>query len=291
MNLRDDQLQVLWISRIDYSKNSGVKNHNHNFYQLLFIVDGEVSVIIDDKNYSINSNHCCLFKKGTVHEFYFTKESITIDIKFTINNDMVKFIENSKFPDTYKLKNMLPIKELFQLSIEAQKQKSNYFFIFQIDVNFKCVLMGIIQEYLSNYVSDLTTTSVDEKNECYTMIQFLKQHLDKEITVSDIANHFGFHPHYLIALFKKNIGMPPMHYLQLLRLDKAKRYLRFTSYSIEEIASLVGLTAPYFSRLCCKRLGMSPSKLREEMRTVIGKDIVLEKDFILDSQPPISSEF
>lgn len=287
MKLRDSQLQVLWISRIDYSKNSGVKKHSHDFYQLLFIIDGEGNVVIGNKNYSIHSNFCCLFKKNVPHEFYFTKESITIDIKFTINDDIVKCIEESKFPNIYQLKNMVPLKELFQLSTETQK-KNNFFFLLHVDAGFKGVLLGILQEHLSNYVSNLTTTSISETNECYTMVQFLKQHLSEEITLSDMANHFGFHSHYLIELFKKNVGMTPMHYLQFLRLDRAKKYLGFTSYSIEEIADLVGLTAPYLSRLCCKRLGMPPSKLREQMRTVVGKNIVLEEEFILDTQPSIS---
>ena len=78
-----------------------------------------------------------------------------------------------------------------------------------------------------------------------------------------------------------------MQYLQSLRIYKAKEYLEFTSYSVEEIADLVGLTASYFSRLCCKRLGMPPSKLRDQMRTVIGKDVILKEDFMIDTQPSI----
>ena len=74
MEIRDSQLQVIWISRIDYSKNSGVKKHNHNFYQLLSIIDGEGNVFIDNKHYSINSNFCYLFKRNVPHEFYFTKD-------------------------------------------------------------------------------------------------------------------------------------------------------------------------------------------------------------------------
>lgn len=289
MKLRDSQLQVLWISRIDYSKNSGVKKHDHNFYQLLFVIDGEGDIVVGNKSYPVQSNFCYLFKENVSHEFYFTKKSATIDIKFTINDDILQCIEQSEFPDSYQVKNMVQLEELFQLSTEMQK-KNNFLFSIQIDIGFKYVLLGILQEHLSNHVSSLTTTSISEANECYSMVQFLKQHFNEEINLSDIANHFGFHPHYFIELFKKNVGMTPMHYLQFLRLDKAKRYLEVTSYSIEEIAYLVGFTPAYFTRLCCKRLGMPPSKLREQMRTVIGRNIILEEDFIIDTQPSILSD-
>lgn len=287
MKLRDSQLQVLWISRIDYSKNSGVKLHDHNFYQLLFVIEGEGDIVIANKNYSVHSNFCCLFKRNVPHEFYFTKESITIDIKFNINDDIVQCIKESNFPNVYQMKNMIQLKELFRLSTEMKK-KNNFLFSIQVDVGFKDVLLGILQEHLSNYVIDLTTPSISETNECYAMVQFLKLHSSEKINLSDIAKHFCFHPHYFIELFKKNVGMTPMRYLQFLRLDNGKKYLEVTSYSIEEIAYLVGLTPPYFSRLCCKCLGMPPSKLREQMRTVVGKNIVLEEDFIVDTQPPIS---
>jgi YesN/AraC family two-component response regulator len=286
MKIRDSQLQVIWISRIDYSRNSGVKKHDHNFYQLLSIIDGEGDVFIDNKHYSINSDFCYLFKRNVPHEFYFTKESITIDIKFAANEDFVQYIEEIEAPNVYQVKNIAPIKELFKLSTKTEN-KNNRLFPFQVDVCFKGILLGILQEEILNYVNDSTMTSISETNECYPMVQFLIQHLNEKINLSDMSNHFAFNSHYIIELFNKNIGMPPMQYLQSLRIHKAKEHLEFTSYSVEEIADLVGLTSSYFSRLCCKRLGMSPSKLRDQMRTVIGKDVILKEDFMIDTQPSI----
>jgi AraC family transcriptional regulator of arabinose operon len=34
---------------------------------------------------------------------------------------------------------------------------------------------------------------------------------------------------------------------------------------------------------------MSPSKIREQMRTVVGKDIILEDDFSIEAQPTITT--
>ena len=136
--------------------------------------------------------------------FILLKTSITIDIKFTANEDIVKYIEDSEAPNIYQIKSIVPIKELFQLSTKTEN-KNNPLFTFQVDVCFKGVLLGILQEELSNYVRDLTITSISKINECYPMVQFLKQHLNEKINLSDMSNHFAFHPHYIIELFNKNI--------------------------------------------------------------------------------------
>lgn len=284
--LRDSQLQVLWIARLDYAQNSGVKLHTHEFYQLQLIIDGEGEIEIDGESYPVLGNHCYLFKKGIAHRFHFMKETVTFDFKFTVNDeDLASLIEGADFTGGRPIQQLKAFKELFQLSNKNVKEP-NPLLPFQIDAGFKSTLLGILQSQMSD--GGQASTDVSKSNEGFPMVQYLKRNLHEKISLEDIASHFGFHPHYLIELFKKNLNTTPMQFLQSLRLEKAKEYLEFTSYSVAEIAELVGLTPPYFSRLCCERLGMPPSKIREQMRTVIGKDMILEQDFTLDSQPSIT---
>jgi AraC-like DNA-binding protein len=179
-------------------------------------------------------------------------------------------------------------KQLFQLS-SANLKNPNTLLPYRIDVGLKGALLGMLQDNITEYklFKSQLKVPVQETNDGFPMVQYLKQNLQSKVSLEEMAHHFGFHPHYLIELFKKDLGTTPMQYLQSLRLEKAKEYLEFTSYSVSEIAELVGFTTPYFSRLCCERLGMSPTQIREQMRTVVGKDIVLEQDFVIGSQPSI----
>lgn len=288
MKLRDDQLQVLWIARVDYSKNSGIKEHAHDFYQLLHIFDGEGTVDIEGQAYPVHPNCCYLFKKGASHSFYFTGEAVTIDIKFSLTAGLAQYIETKEWPAVRPFRNVAELKELFRLST-ANLQEAHELLPFRIDARFKVILLELLRGDASRSTSDPIAAPVSETNEGFPMVQYLKQHLAAKINLEEMADHFGFHPHYLIELFKKNLGTTPMQYLQSLRLEKAKEYLEFTSYTVSEIADLIGLTPPYFSRLCAERLGATPSKIREQMRTVVGKDIILEQDFSIDAQPIITS--
>ncbi|KKI90987.1 hypothetical protein WQ54_17445 [Bacillus sp. SA1-12] len=288
MKVRDSQLQVLWMARIDYLKNSGVKMHSHDFYQLQLIIDGEGIIEINGQSYPVLANHCYFFEKNIPHEFHFSKETITIDVKFTLSEDLIELIKFSNLMGAIKVNDIDEFKQLFQLS-SANLKNPNPLLPYRIDVGLKGALLGMLQDNIAEYklFKSRLKVPVQETNKGFPMVQYLKQNLQSKVSLEEMAHHFGFHPHYLIEIFKKDLGTTPMQYLQSLRLEKAKEYLEFTSYSVSEIAELVGFTTPYFSRLCCERLGMSPTQIREQMRTVVGKDIVLEQDFVIGSQPSI----
>lgn len=286
MKVRDSQLQVLWIARVDYSRNSGIKEHTHDFYQVLHIIDGQGTVEIGEQLYPVHANHCYLFKKGIPHSFNFTEETITIDIKFSLAEELALYLENEEWLGGIKFTNLAQLKELFRLS-STNLKGTHDLLRFRIDVGFKGFLLEVLQGKDSQNLTHQIVAPMSETDEGFPMVQYLKQNLSSKINLEEMANYFNFNPHYLIEVFKKNLGTTPMQYLQSLRLEKAKEYLEFTSYSVSEISDLIGLTPPYFSRLCMERLGMSPSKIREQMRTVVGKDIILEEDFSIDAQPTV----
>ncbi|WP_080843918.1 AraC family transcriptional regulator [Cytobacillus gottheilii] len=293
--LRDDQLRVFWISRIDYEKNTGVKNHYHeDLYQLLFIIDGEGIIQLNGVTYDLIPKHAYFISKRYEHNFYFKTTSSTIDIKFDIiSTEVEELFHKNQLPFPYFMGDSPKLKELFKLSVMNLKQ-SNFLIPYRIDVGFKDILLSSIQE---NDVTENTNQSFlysikKEFHPDFPVVQYLSDHLQSKITLADISKEFNFHPHYIIELFRKKFDTTPMNFLQQLRIEKSKEYLEFSNFTITEIAELVGLSAPYFSRLFSMKEGISPTDYREQARTVVGKHILLEKEFspILKRQPKISDD-
>ncbi len=70
-------------------------------------------------------------------------------------------------------------------------------------------------------------------------------------------------PDYCIRLFKKFLDITPGELLQQYRIDHARHMLRFSSYSIGDIAEILGYSDIFhFSKQFKKRLGKSPSAYR-----------------------------
>jgi AraC family transcriptional regulator of arabinose operon len=293
LQLRDTHLRVLWVAGINYSKNSGVNPHVHDdFYQLLFVMEGEGTITINQHSFPSLAGHCYLIPQGVEHSFRFTQETTTLDFKFILEKELADVILAGNQTGPFFVTNKSEFMHLFQLSCSHLQAHPSTLLPYQIDAGFKYSLLSMMQDkstlkISAGWQSPGSLESSPDHPGIQQLMDYLKKNLQSKVNLEDIANHMGFHPHYLIELFRRHLGTTPIQYLQMLRLEKSKEYLQFTNHSISEIAEMIGLSAPYFSRLFCDRIGISPSQYREKTRTVIGRDIILEQDFTIETQPTV----
>lgn len=78
---------------------------------------------------------------------------------------------------------------------------------------------------------------------------YLRRHLDEQISVAALADRAALSPSHFAALFRRQVGMPVLRYLTGLRMARARELLDTTDLTIGEIASRTGYRDPfYFSR-------------------------------------------
>lgn len=91
----------------------------------------------------------------------------------------------------------------------------------------------------------------------------LEQHIDDPCSLSDLARRVQLNDFKLKKGFKEIFGTTVFGYLRDLRMQQARRMLRDTSKSINEIAGYCGYEyVQHFSAAFKKKYGLSPSKLR-----------------------------
>ena len=106
-------------------------------------------------------------------------------------------------------------------------------------------------------------TNAPKKMEISQVKSFLDEHYKEKLSLESVASHFFIDKHYLARLFKEQYGVTLVNYLQQVRITHAKRMLRFTDKSIEEIGLECGIgELNYFSRVFKKLEGVSPSEFR-----------------------------
>jgi len=274
--LRDSQLKLLWTARIDYPKKNAVLPHSHSdYFQLLLLLEGAGQINIDDTVLDMKPNSYYLFKQNYKHSFYFTENTVTIDFKFVILDDnLLQWIDTVPIFGLCSEGALTEFKQWFKLSLENMRNPS-YYLPFRIESGFKSTLTSLVQDDRQSQTEDFNELLVSN----FDMAQYLQNNLHHNITLNDLSQKFGYHPHYIINLFHEYTGMSPIQLLQKLRLKKAREYLEFTALSISEISENVGLSLPYFSRLFQSKENMSPSVYREFIRKAIGKDINISDDF------------
>jgi len=94
-------------------------------------------------------------------------------------------------------------------------------------------------------------------------INYVHAHLDKSITVDELANQVALSPSRFAALFKASVGVSPKAYITSQRQALAARRLLESKLSVQEIAYECGYCSmPSFSKLFVKQFGCTPSQWR-----------------------------
>lgn len=126
------------------------------------------------------------------------------------------------------------------------------------------ILRSILSKWCDGYFLIPLHTN---KTEIMNAIHYIHSNYMKEISLEAIAQVAYMSKNHFCTLFRKETGDNFVVYLQKLRIEKAKFFLRSSQYRVQEIAEKVGIdNYRYFSTLFRKYTGMSPTQYRESLQ-------------------------
>ncbi len=98
-----------------------------------------------------------------------------------------------------------------------------------------------------NSISEESDTALQSKLK--TVLAYIDANFTTEITLDDLSHRFYISKYYLTREFKRAYGETIFQHIISLRINYAKRLLRFTDKSVEEISELCGFNdQSYFSK-------------------------------------------
>lgn len=99
------------------------------------------------------------------------------------------------------------------------------------------------------------------------IVEYAEQNYRSSITLTDIAEKFHMNTVYVCQLFKKKTGVTFIHFINRLRIEKAKGLLLSTDLTAEQIAERVGImNNNYFFRLFKKATGQTVKQYRKNLK-------------------------
>ncbi|MBO5068963.1 MAG: AraC family transcriptional regulator [Roseburia sp.] len=117
----------------------------------------------------------------------------------------------------------------------------------------------------------LICTESDEKENSFSVLNdklkdvrhYLDEHYTENISLDQLAEQFYISKYYLAREFKKEYGATIIQYVLTKKITNAKELLRYSKFSIEEIARLCGIDdASYFNKVFKKMEGCTASEYR-----------------------------
>ena len=95
-------------------------------------------------------------------------------------------------------------------------------------------------------------------------IDYIYVHIHDRITVEDIASAISISPTYLSRIFKQEIGKSISEYIRERKIDAAKNLLRFTDYTLVEIANMLSYSSQsHFIQQFRTSVGVTPKVYRD----------------------------
>jgi AraC family transcriptional regulator of arabinose operon len=95
-------------------------------------------------------------------------------------------------------------------------------------------------------------------------MDYLMNNLADPPSLAALADVSGLSRSRLALLFERQVGQPPGKFVERHRLERAKRLLEYTRYSLQQIADELGFSSPFYLSLRFKRwFGVSPRTYRD----------------------------
>ncbi|HYW43616.1 MAG TPA: AraC family transcriptional regulator [Bryobacteraceae bacterium] len=124
-------------------------------------------------------------------------------------------------------------------------------------------LLGLTYSFRKSFPD----ASPDATDRIRQAIFFLDHHLDRQVSVPELARIANLSVSHFCALFKRAAGFPPLEYFLHRKIQHACELLDTTNQPLKRIAHGLGFSDPlYFSRTFRKIQGMSPRKYRQTVK-------------------------
>ena len=97
-------------------------------------------------------------------------------------------------------------------------------------------------------------------------IAYINDHLDRNLSLAELAALVQMSPYYFASLFKQSTRLAPHQYVTKCRIDRAKRLLKRRELTIIEICQQVGFhSQSHFTRVFRKHTATTPKAYRDSL--------------------------
>ncbi|MCH4888870.1 helix-turn-helix domain-containing protein [Acidaminobacter sp. JC074] len=228
--------------------------------KLYFIKKGSAKLIIDNQSFIIEENSLVLIPLRTKQTFYLETDKMThYYCHFTLPvGHHLDYFDLKEVGIISHLDNPNKVIKLFDVLIKDFKNISDLF-------HRKEALMKLLDLHM-NHSDKIRDKVLDPNIQSLNRITtYINDNLHLQHTTSDLAAMMNVHPNYFIRLFKKHYGMPPIKYINTLRINTAIQHLLYSTKTVTEISQLLGFSDVfYFSKLFKKYTGKTPIFYRKK---------------------------
>lgn len=247
------------------------KSHFHNFYELYYLVSGDISYFIEDNVYTVKKGDVVLLPPKSLHKthtahavknpahkrilIYFKKEFVK---EFLCHNpSLLDFFANRIIS--------VPVQKqqrIEQLLLSLSNEYQN-----KADTVMLKSLMGELLTILGRYSQkdegfDIINTEKNDK--ILNIVRYINSDYSADISLDLLSKKFYMCPSYLSRSFKKVTGFTYIEYLNKVRIKHSADLLLNTTKNVTDVALSSGFSSVnHFCKIFKSTFGVSPLYYRK----------------------------
>lgn len=279
MNCTIDQMHllVLHIGRKYCNGDWNYKNICSPFTRIYYITSGHAQIELPDKIQDLYPGHMYIIPAFTPHSYICRQafEHYYIHIYNESGSDILEdWILPTEIPagngellQIQRLHELCPDMELVQIDpkdydnhpslmrrIEKNKQRELYA---------RIESRGLIFLLLSKFMRTARPKTYIHDERIIKALNYIRTHLNEKPDIDALADISCLSKDHLIRLFKKEIRVTPLHYINKKKIEYAQLKLITENIPIKEIAFRLGFEdQSYFNRIFRKMTGDTPLNYR-----------------------------
>ena len=258
-----------------------VPYHWHPEVEIITVLQGNVDVTIRDEHYCGTPGDVFLVNPGELHEirggmdnlfraFVFPMEFLQFRREDATQFELLQPLEKQQICFSDRVDGSSAVgqeifEELRRIMTADEQRLPGY------QLLIKASLLRIVA--LQAGAGLLGTTQENSNRPDYQnqtlrdIIEYLNENCTEAVRLPDIAARFGLTPQYFCTFFKEHFGRTLTQHINLLRIQRASRYLRETDLPIMEVGFLVGFeNFSYFIKRFREVFDCTPSEYRKKAR-------------------------
>lgn len=126
----------------------------------------------------------------------------------------------------------------------------------------------LLQDYEYQMLDDYINLIHENKIQSYNnmtirIIEYIHENITESITLDDLVKSVNMSKEYICSMFKKNVGLGIVEYINYNKIEESKYFLKYSNMSISDIAFLFNFCSPgYFSSVFKKQTGLTPRQFK-----------------------------
>ncbi len=242
----------------------------HDFWELLYVESGELSVTADDRIYSLGKNEIIFHKPMELHKFKIEKDARYFVTSFTLSGDAAEKLQNLTCrlsTEQSRLFGMMTDK-LRISTFEPKDSNRNYLDALISDSVFLQEFATLLELFLLSFIHSNTSISAPISSKDAVIfgqaIELLKTHISDWISVNELCAGLKVSATALKRIFSKYSGFPIHKYFLQLKIIRATELLE-RGCTVSQVADELGFSSQnYFSMVFKRETGKSPSETKKK---------------------------